>query len=171
VTTYLMWLETAADLPLWIFVGGAGGGIRTLEPLRDWSLSPTPLAMLGDPRREGGWPLEPLKCFPNAARALAAPRRRAESVGTHTTDTFGHVFMSRQPALVTGEKRRRLAFDLGGYPSLVIVAVILAVVVGGVLAVSRVAGPLVDAGVIFSVVIWLVVWASFRLRENSDALP
>ena len=29
---------------------GAGGGIRTLEPLRDGSLSPTPLTMLGDPR-------------------------------------------------------------------------------------------------------------------------
>ena len=42
---------------------GAGGGIRTLEPLRDWSLSPTPLAMLGDPRVEGGRPLEALKCF------------------------------------------------------------------------------------------------------------
>ena len=29
---------------------GAGGGIRTHEPLRDGSLSPTPLTMLGDPR-------------------------------------------------------------------------------------------------------------------------
>ncbi len=28
----------------------AGGGIRTHEPLRDWSLSPAPLTRLGDPR-------------------------------------------------------------------------------------------------------------------------
>ena len=25
-------------------VGGAGGGIRTLEPLRDWTLNPAPLS-------------------------------------------------------------------------------------------------------------------------------
>ncbi len=33
---------------------GAGGGIRTHEPLRDGSLSPTPLTMLGDPRARAG---------------------------------------------------------------------------------------------------------------------
>src|SRR2546422_4672298 len=33
---------------------GAGGGIRTHEPLRDRVLSPAPLTWLGNPRLEGG---------------------------------------------------------------------------------------------------------------------
>ena len=41
----------------------AGGGIRTHEPLRDGSLSPTPLTMLGDPRTEGRPPSGILKAL------------------------------------------------------------------------------------------------------------
>ncbi len=41
----------------------AGGGIRTHEPLRDGSLSPTPLTMLGDPRARNRPPNRILKAL------------------------------------------------------------------------------------------------------------
>ena len=52
---------------------GAGGGIRTHEPLRDGSLSPTPLTRLGDPRTVRRPPLGILKTL--CGRRLLLPWR------------------------------------------------------------------------------------------------